>query len=103
MAVGDLFGHQAATFCIENLGFVYKDYLNNLHRELRIPLQGLPQQLWSGNVLRCIGEDIGIYLDHDRSYIESDNIATARILVHLNMREGLVESLHLQYRELITW
>ena len=41
--------------------------------------------------------------DHDRSYIESGNIVIARILVHLDTREGLVESLRLQYRELIRW
>lgn len=82
----------------------------------------LSQHLWSSDVLRCIRDNLGIYLDHDRSYIESGSIAIARIylnhdrsyiesmstaiaiiLVHLDTREGLVESLHLQSRELITW
>lgn len=78
------------------LGFTWSRSSHILHREPRDHLQALPQHLWCKNVLRCIEEDIGIYLDHDRSYIESHNIAIARILVHLNRRDSRKSPLAIQ-------
>ena len=65
---------------------------------VRLPTLSL--QFWTRDVLRCNGEDLGIYLDHDRSYIETGNISMARILVHLDTREGLVKSYVLKYRNI---
>ena len=53
-------------------------------------LLGLPLQFWSNDVSRWNGDDLGIYLDHDISYIESRNITIAKIIVHLDTRERLV-------------
>ena len=58
---------------------------------------GLPLHFWSEDVFRTIGDDLGIYLDHEISYTESTNMAIARILIHQDTRDGLVESLNLQY------
>lgn len=68
-----------------------------------VRLPGLPLQFWSEDVLGGIGDDLGVYLDHDKSYIESGNVAIAKILVHLDTKEGLVESLCLQYCGYIRW
>lgn len=68
---------------------------------IRIPR--LPLQFWLDDVFRCIGDNLGIYLDHDRSYMETDSLAIARILVHLDTREGLVDSLRLQFQDIIRW
>lgn len=66
-----------------------------------VRLLGFPLQFWLKYVFRCIGDDLGIYLDHDRSYMETNSLAIVRILVHLDTREGLVESFSVQFREII--
>lgn len=62
---------------------------------------GLPLQIWSEEIFRCIGDDISVYLDHDSSYIDTRCLAITRILVHLDTREGLVESYRLQLGDII--
>jgi len=54
-------------------------------------------------IFRCIGDNLGIYLDHDIFYIESGCLAITRILVHLDTREGLVESYQLQLGDINQW
>lgn len=39
---------------------------------------------------------MGVYRDHDRTYQDTGFLALAHILVHLDTREGLVESYLLQ-------
>lgn len=48
-------------------------------------------------------DDMGVYLDHDISYEDSGCLEIAKILVHLDTWEGLVESYRLQMGELIRW
>lgn len=49
-----------------------------------------------------IGNALGTYLDHDRSYVESRSRTLARILVHLDTREGLEENITLHWGR-YTW
>lgn len=56
---------------------------------LWVRLPGLPLQYWSEEALQQIGNALGTYLDHDRSYIESRQRTLAYVLVHLDTREGL--------------
>lgn len=67
-------------------------------RPLWVCLPGLPLQYWSGDVFVRIGNMLGTYLDYDKSYIQSKNRTLARILVHLDTREGLEEKITLQWR-----
>lgn len=46
---------------------------------------------WSEDVFKRIGNALGTFLDYDKSYIIVGNMAMARILVHLDTREGLEE------------
>ena len=55
--------------------------------------------LWE-EIFVSIGNILGIYLDHDQTYIESGNMAFARILVHLDTREGLEESFKIHWRNM---
>lgn len=47
-------------------------------------------------IFKVIGDDLGVYLDHDRTYQDTSCLALACIPVHLDTREGLVESYLLQ-------
>lgn len=62
-----------------------------------VRLPGLPLQFWAEEVFIRIGNALGTYLDHDRTYIESWNRTLARILVHLDTRDGLEEHITLQW------
>ena len=64
---------------------------------LWVRLLGLPLQHWSEDVLIRIGNALGTYLDHDRTFVESKNRTLARVLVHLDTREGLEEKITLQW------
>lgn len=62
---------------------------------------GFPPFLWVESVFKSIGNLLGTYLETDMSYIHTHNKAMARILVSVNPREGLAESINLQYKDLV--
>lgn len=62
-----------------------------------VRLPGLPLQYWCEEVFVRIGNALGTYLDHDRTFVESRSKNLARILVHLDTREGLEEKVTLQW------
>lgn len=64
---------------------------------LWVRLPGLPLQYWSEEALIKIGNALGTYLDHDRTYVESKKQTLARVLVHLDTREGLEEKITLKW------
>lgn len=64
---------------------------------LWVRLSGLPLQYWSEEAFVKIGNALGTYLDHDRSYKETNKRILARILVHLDTREGLQEKMTLRW------
>lgn len=61
-----------------------------------VRLPTLPLQFQAEEIFKVIGDDLGVYLDHDRTYQDIVCLALARILVHLDTIEGLVESYLLQ-------
>lgn len=61
-----------------------------------VRLPALPLQFWAEEIFKVIGDDLGVYLDHDRTYQDTVCLSMAHILVHLDTREGLVESYLLQ-------
>lgn len=79
----------------------YKEKLGAGPIWFRIP--SLPLYFWSEDVFRCISDDLGIYLDQDKSFIEIRNVTIARILVHLDTRDGLVDNMWLQYHGYVRW
>lgn len=62
-------------------------------------LPGLPLHFWLEDVFIRIGDAIGTYMDHDKSYQQTGMMAYARILVNLDRRGGLLESITIQWRE----
>lgn len=67
---------------------------------LWVRLPGLPTQYWSEESFKKIGNALGTYLDHDRGYLDTRKKTVARILVHLDTREGLEERITLQWGKL---
>jgi len=61
-----------------------------------VRLPGLPLQFWSEEVFIRIGNALGTYLDHDRTFVESKNRNLAR-----DTREGLEEKITLQWGKYI--
>jgi len=59
-------------------------------------LPALPLQFLGDEIFKVVGDNLGVYLDHDRAYQDTGCLALARIVVHLDTREGLVESYLLQ-------
>lgn len=64
---------------------------------LWVRLPRLPLHYWSEDVLIRIGNALGSYLHHDRTFVESKNRTLARVLVQLDTREGLEEKITLQW------
>lgn len=64
---------------------------------LWVQLSGLPLQYWNEEAFVKIGNALGTYLDHDRSYKETNKRILARILVHLDTREGLEAKMTLRW------
>jgi len=52
----------------------------------------------SEDVLRRLGNVLGSYLDHDKSYLMTGMMAYARVLVHLDTSDGLQEYITIQWR-----
>ena len=61
----------------------------------------LPPFLWVDSVFKSIGDLLGTYLDADRSFLHTYEQAVARILVRLTPKNGLAESITLQYRDMV--
>lgn len=62
-----------------------------------VRLPGLPWQFWTPYVFKRIGDTLGTYLEHDRSYEKTGIRTMARILVHLDTRPGLEEKITLHH------
>lgn len=60
---------------------------------VRLPV--LPLHFWSELHLRRIGNILGTFLEADLSFLESHVKQVARILVNINIREGLSETINL--------
>lgn len=55
-------------------------------------------QFWTLQVFKRIGDALGTYLEHDKSYEKTGIMTMARILVHLDTRAGLEEKITLHRR-----
>lgn len=67
-------------------------------RPIWVRIPRLPLQFWTEDVLKCIGNYLGVILAYDKSFFESGKMDFAHILVHIDTKEGLVEILKLQWR-----
>lgn len=65
-----------------------------------VKLSGLPIQFLTDSVFTSIGNTLGKYLEVDRSFIQTNDLSAAKILVSLNPREGLADAMTLKYRDL---
>jgi len=62
---------------------------------LWVRLPGLPLQYWKEFHLREIGNLVGTFLEADMSFLETQQRQVARILVNVNIRDGLAEDMKL--------
>jgi len=60
-----------------------------------VRLPALPHQYWEEKYFKIIGNKIGEYLEADNSYLETRQRKMARILVNINVREGLGDEVDL--------
>jgi len=58
-----------------------------------VRLPAFPLQYWEEKYFKAVGNMIGEYLEADKSYIETKKKKIARILVNINVRDGLGEEL----------
>jgi len=54
-----------------------------------VRLLGLPPHLWNEKCFQAIGNHLGEFITADMSFLDTGEMAVARILVLLNVREGL--------------
>lgn len=59
-------------------------------------LLALLLQFWAEEIFKVISDDLGIYLDHNKTYQDMGCLEMASILVYLDTKESLVESCLLQ-------
>jgi hypothetical protein len=60
-------------------------------------LSALPLQFWSLDYFKAIGNFLGDFLEADLSFEKTKQRKIARILVNLNVREGLGEEIDLTW------
>ena len=62
-----------------------------------VKLPALPLHFWDLYHFRRIGDILGTFLEADLSFLETKEKKVARILVNLNIREGLAEAIILEW------
>lgn len=67
-------------------------------RPIWVHLPGLPFHFWTKDIFKRIGDAIGTYLTFDASFQTTGRMAFARILVHLDLSNGLLEHINIQWR-----
>ena len=65
---------------------------------VRIP--SFPIHFWTDSLFKSIRDDLGTYLDHDRSFLDTGNISMAKILVFLDTRDGLHEAYNIHFENM---
>lgn len=63
-----------------------------------VRLLGLPFHFWMEDIFRQIGDAIGTYLTFDASFQTTGCMDFVRILVHLDLSNGLLEHINIQWR-----
>ena len=55
-----------------------------------------PPNLWKPQIFQDVGNNLGSYLDADFSYLQTKDKSMARVLVNIDLREGLSEYLDME-------
>jgi hypothetical protein len=58
-----------------------------------VKLSNLPMDFWSLDVFKAVGNALGSFLDADMSFLDTGLMCVARILVRMDMRDGLADIL----------
>ena len=64
-----------------------------------VRLLALPLHFWDMYHFKRIGDILGTFLEADLSFVETKVMKVERILVNINLREGLEESINLDWLE----
>lgn len=59
-------------------------------------LPGLPQEYWPPKILKDIGNSLGEFLEVDVSFESSREMTMARILVSMDVKEGLAKDMEIE-------
>jgi len=62
-----------------------------------VRMPALPLHFWELHHFKRIGDILGTFLEADLSYLETNDQKVARILVSINLREGLAEQINLEW------
>jgi hypothetical protein len=73
-----------------------QDYFR--HRHLWVLLARLPLYLWNEKSLMAIGNTLGRFISLDSKLLTRPNKKMARLLVELDIHEGLLETLDIEWR-----
>jgi len=65
-----------------------------------VRLLGLPFHFWTEDIFKRIGNALGNYLTYDASFLTSGRMAYARILVHTNLSDSVLEHINIQWRNI---
>ena len=58
-----------------------------------VKLPNLPFEFWSVDFFKMIGKALGIFLEADLSFLETSICCLGKVLVLLDMRNGLAEDI----------
>jgi hypothetical protein len=73
-----------------------QDYFH--HRHLWVLLPSLPLHLWNEKSLEAIGNTLGCFISVDKEAIVAPVKMVAKVLVELDIHEGLLESIDIEWR-----
>ena len=66
-----------------------------------VRMPALPLHFWDLYHFKWIGDILGTFLEVDLSYLETNEKKVARILVNINLREGLDEYINMDWGQVI--
>jgi hypothetical protein len=67
-------------------------------RHLWVLLPGLPLFLWNEGALKAIGETLGRFIAHDTKLLNSSQRKMGRVLVEIDIYNGLSETIEIEWR-----
>lgn len=70
-------------------------------RPIWVRLPSLLVHFWTEQIFKQIGDAMGKFLTYDDSFISTGKMAFARILIYLDLTNGLPEFINIQWRDVV--
>lgn len=65
-----------------------------------VHLPGIPLHFWMKDIFKRIGNALRNYLTYDASFLTLGRMAYARIHVHMDLSDGVLEHINIQWRNI---